>query len=184
MISTITSASSSYHHWSCEFESHSWWGALNTTLCDKVCQWLAAGAITKILEKNYVLYILNYARLSNKFRFILTQLHLLVLRQTVKSVLCNLPKEHWKRVTHDRRSLYTGLNTLNRNESGLYLWPFFKFPFSVHFMLINKGNNKIAELRTIFQRESQISSVYKQTKSVNNRKTVKIVMTLTWYRHF
>jgi len=26
--------------------------------------------------------------------------------------------------------------------------------------------------------------VYKQTKSVNNRKTVKTVMTLTWYRHF
>jgi hypothetical protein len=28
------------------------------------------------------------------------------------------------------------------------------------------------------------SQVYKQTKSVNNRKTVKTVMTLTWYRHF
>ena len=32
--------------------------------------------------------------------------------------------------------------------------------------LENKGNNKITELRTILQRESQ-------TKSVNNRKTVK-----------
>ena len=49
---------------------------------------------------------------------------------------------------------------------------------------INKGNNKITELRTILQRESQNSYVYKQTKSVNNRKTVKTVMTLTWYRHF
>jgi hypothetical protein len=48
----------------------------------------------------------------------------------------------------------------------------------------NKGNNKITELRTILQRESQNSSLYKQTKSVNNRKTVKTVMTLTWYRHF
>jgi hypothetical protein len=48
----------------------------------------------------------------------------------------------------------------------------------------NKGNNKIAELRTILQRKSQNSYVYKQTKSVNNRKTVKTVMTLTWYRHF
>jgi hypothetical protein len=28
---------------SCEFESRSWWGFLNTTLCDKVCQWLATG---------------------------------------------------------------------------------------------------------------------------------------------
>jgi hypothetical protein len=33
--------------------------------------------------------------------------------------------------------------------------------------LLNKGNNKITELRTILQRESQNSYVYKQTKSVN-----------------
>ena len=38
----------------------------------------------------------------------------------------------------------------------------------------NKGNNKITELRTILQRESQNSYVYKHTKSV---KTVKTVMT-------
>ena len=50
--------------------------------------------------------------------------------------------------------------------------------------IINKGNNKITELRTILQRESQNSKLYKQTKSVNNRKTVKTVMTRTWYRHF
>jgi hypothetical protein len=43
-------------------------------------------------------------------------------------------------------------------------------------------NDLISE--TILQRESQNSSVYEQTKSVNNRKTVKTVMTLTWYRHF
>ena len=51
---------------------------------------------------------------------------------------------------------------------------------SVHLyyiMLIsNKGNNKITELREILQRESENSQVYKQTKSINNRKTVKIVM--------
>ena len=54
--------------------------------------------------------------------------------------------------------------TINLNETFLYS--------------VNKGNNKITELRTILQRESQNSSVYKQTKSVNNRKTVKTVMTL------
>jgi hypothetical protein len=27
----------------CEFESSSWLGVLDTTLCDKVCQWLIAG---------------------------------------------------------------------------------------------------------------------------------------------
>ena len=32
-----------YHHWSCEFEPHSWRGILNTTLCNKVCQLLATG---------------------------------------------------------------------------------------------------------------------------------------------
>jgi hypothetical protein len=38
---------SAYYHLpgSCKFESHSWcqWGVLDTTLCDKVCQWLVAG---------------------------------------------------------------------------------------------------------------------------------------------
>ena len=49
---------------------------------------------------------------------------------------------------------------------------------------VYKGNNKITELRAILQRESQKGKVYKQTKSVNNRKNVKTAMTLTWYRHF
>ena len=39
---TTTNTISVYHHLSCEFESHPWWGILNTTLCRKVCQWLAA----------------------------------------------------------------------------------------------------------------------------------------------
>ena len=37
---TTTYAISVYHHWSGEFEPRSWWGVLDTTLCDKVCQWL------------------------------------------------------------------------------------------------------------------------------------------------
>jgi hypothetical protein len=36
-------AFSAYHHSSCEFEPHSWRGVLDTTLRDKVCQWLVAG---------------------------------------------------------------------------------------------------------------------------------------------
>ena len=35
---TTTCAISVYRHSSCEFESRSWQGVLNTTLCDKVCQ--------------------------------------------------------------------------------------------------------------------------------------------------
>ena len=34
---------SSYHHWSYEFESRSWRGVLDTTICNKVCDWLATG---------------------------------------------------------------------------------------------------------------------------------------------
>jgi hypothetical protein len=33
---TTTYVINIYHHLSCQFESHSWRGALNTTLCDKV----------------------------------------------------------------------------------------------------------------------------------------------------
>jgi len=40
---TTTCAISAHHHWSCEFEPRSWQCVLNTTLCDIVCQWLAAG---------------------------------------------------------------------------------------------------------------------------------------------
>jgi len=34
-----TYAISTYHHWCCEFESRSWQCVLDTTVCDKVCQW-------------------------------------------------------------------------------------------------------------------------------------------------
>ena len=40
---TTTYAISVYHHWRCEFESRSWRGVIDTTLCDNICQWLAAG---------------------------------------------------------------------------------------------------------------------------------------------
>ena len=35
-----TYAISAYHHWNCGFKSRSGRGVLDTTLCDKVCQWL------------------------------------------------------------------------------------------------------------------------------------------------
>ena len=53
---TITYAISASHHWSCEFESRSWRGELDTTLYDKVCQWLAAGRmfspVTSVCSSN------------------------------------------------------------------------------------------------------------------------------------
>ena len=34
---------SASHSESYEFESHTWWGVFDTTLCDKVCQWFVRG---------------------------------------------------------------------------------------------------------------------------------------------
>jgi tRNA U34 5-methylaminomethyl-2-thiouridine-forming methyltransferase MnmC len=34
---------SAYHHWSWKFEKSSWHDVLDTTLCDKGCQWLGTG---------------------------------------------------------------------------------------------------------------------------------------------
>ena len=43
-----------HHHKSCEFDSCSWRGVLDTTLCDKVCQWLAAGlGFSSFINKNW-----------------------------------------------------------------------------------------------------------------------------------
>ena len=38
-----TCAISAYYHLICEVEPHSWPGVLDTTLCDKVCQWVVTG---------------------------------------------------------------------------------------------------------------------------------------------
>ena len=40
---TAPYAISAYHHWICEFESRSWRGILDTTLCNQVCQCLVVG---------------------------------------------------------------------------------------------------------------------------------------------
>ena len=37
MVVGFITAINTYHHKSCEFESSSWRGVLDTTLCDKVC---------------------------------------------------------------------------------------------------------------------------------------------------
>jgi len=58
-----TYAISAYHHKCCECESRSWRSVLDTTLCDKVCQWLAAGrwfsSGTPVSSTNKMHYNLN-----------------------------------------------------------------------------------------------------------------------------
>jgi hypothetical protein len=47
---TTTYAVSVYHHQRCEFESSSWRGVLDTTLCDKDCQCLTlVGGFLRVL---------------------------------------------------------------------------------------------------------------------------------------
>ena len=50
---------------------------------------------------------------------------------------------------------------ISRAGGGGYPWHYISY--------IHKGNKKITELRTILQRESQNSQLYKQTKSVDNQ---------------
>jgi hypothetical protein len=40
---TTTCVISAYYHLICEFKFCLWWGIFETTLCDKICQWLATG---------------------------------------------------------------------------------------------------------------------------------------------
>ena len=49
---TSTYAFRAYHHQRCEFESRSWRIVLDTTLYDKVCQWLAAGRLFSPIIKS------------------------------------------------------------------------------------------------------------------------------------
>jgi hypothetical protein len=59
-------AISNYHHQGCEFESSSWWSVLDTTLCDKVCQWLATGRWLTLVSSTNKIEILLQVVLNSK----------------------------------------------------------------------------------------------------------------------
>jgi hypothetical protein len=69
---TTTYAISAYHYKSCEFESHSWQGVLDTTLCDKVCQrlvtgqWFSLGSPVAATNKTDITEILLKVALNTK----------------------------------------------------------------------------------------------------------------------
>ena len=88
---TTTCAVSADHHWSCEFESCSWWGVLDTTLCDKVCQsivadrWFSPGtpvSSTNKTDHHYIAEMLLKVALNT---IILTPLHLSPLWYDLRS---------------------------------------------------------------------------------------------------
>jgi hypothetical protein len=39
------------------------WGVLNTTICDKVCQWLVVGPINSGIPTEWILIILKFSSL-------------------------------------------------------------------------------------------------------------------------
>jgi hypothetical protein len=95
VVFTTTSAISAYHHKSCEFAPRSWRGVLDTTLCDKVCQWLATGrwfspytpylfSISKLLYndslevRNQFVYT-TFFKLTNKYWGMGTAMIIIVL---------------------------------------------------------------------------------------------------------
>ena len=47
---TTTCGIVAYHHLSCEVKLHSWRGVLDTTVCDKVCQWLDKTVCDKVCQ--------------------------------------------------------------------------------------------------------------------------------------
>ena len=107
---TTTYVISAYYHWSCEFESRSWWDVLDTAVCDKVCQWLETGRwfspgtnkidchnITEMLLKVVLNNInLNHSINVNKSRRTVTQDTNSYERYQI-ILICNLP--------HDRKTV-------------------------------------------------------------------------------
>jgi hypothetical protein len=53
------------HHYVIKFVSDLWWGVLDTTLCDKVCQWLVLRCTLLLTGK----YLLNYQYQCCQFGF-------------------------------------------------------------------------------------------------------------------
>ena len=104
---TTTCIISAYHYKSCEFESRSWQGTLNTTLCDKVCSssvvfssfllqqnwqllynWIIVGSGIKHHNPNPLVYIKNV--MIKLMAYICTLLDTCVMQGKLwTSFLCN-----------------------------------------------------------------------------------------------
>jgi hypothetical protein len=51
---TTDCAISAYHHYHCEFESCSWWGVLDTTICDDSDLWQVGGFLRVVFSTNKI----------------------------------------------------------------------------------------------------------------------------------
>jgi hypothetical protein len=66
---TTTCAIGAYHHYSCDIKPSSWRGVLDTTFCDKVCQWFSTGTLvssTNKIDRHDITEILLKVALSTK----------------------------------------------------------------------------------------------------------------------
>jgi hypothetical protein len=88
--------------------SHSWLGVLDTTLCDKVCQWDTAG-IFSINSQTSVFYIPNLYFISQTSVFYIPN-------------LCNLYPKSESNLMLNRKIIETGkINTHNKHMHDLSL---------------------------------------------------------------
>jgi hypothetical protein len=90
MVVGFTTTCEICHHWICEFESRSWRSIPNTSLCDKVCQWLVTGRwfslVTQVSSTNKTdlqevdnfLWVINITLVSESYvlLFIVISMHI------------------------------------------------------------------------------------------------------------
>ena len=124
---TTTCAISAHHHLRFEFESRAWRSVLNTTLCDKICQWLATGSSfspgtpvssstnkTEVqFESSLLLFDLIYCEQKSLFCCIFQSNYFFFIYYLATVFFCFSNKNH-----HDITELLlkVALNTINQTH--------------------------------------------------------------------
>ena len=148
---TTTCAISDYHHYSYEFEPRSWRGVLDTTLCDKVCLWLATGRW--------------FSPVSSTNKTDLHDIAEILLKVALDTISQHQPNLFYFLLSLYILTIYTNVqkhvNYVIQIKRYFRAWGSIKCGLIIVLVHLNEiwvqGNNKITELRTILQRGSQNS---------------------------
>jgi hypothetical protein len=91
LVDRLASASviCDYHYYSCEFDSYLWQDLLNTTLYDKVCQWLTAVVCGLLLVLQFSLQIKQSSRNCQSCQIWPAKFGQILIRTDTKLVFCN-----------------------------------------------------------------------------------------------
>ena len=91
LVDRVASASviCNYHYYSCEFDSYLWQDLLNTTLYDKVCQWLTAVVCGLLLVLQFSLQIKQSSRNCQFCQIWPAKCGQILIRTDTKLVFCN-----------------------------------------------------------------------------------------------